>query len=222
MVHTWDRCWQCCWSGSAPPWPQPLCRRPPPPCSPSPGRLVAVGVVDVLPRCLSSKYLFWDPGGQRGGGGGGGVRQTCACTEGGSRAGRARGCVCTAVTLPPLATMPAGWPAPCHPSCPALPPGAAPSRSPPASTPRPPTHTPTHPHTHTHTHTTPPHPTPTPTRASPRHGCPVAGQADLPGGDWVGAGAGRCLPLPPPLLPGFLHTQLPPHALQGVGGWGGL
>jgi arginyl-tRNA--protein-N-Asp/Glu arginylyltransferase len=24
-------------------------------------RLVAVGVVDVLPRCLSSKYLFWDP-----------------------------------------------------------------------------------------------------------------------------------------------------------------
>jgi arginyl-tRNA--protein-N-Asp/Glu arginylyltransferase len=30
---------------------------------PSPGRLVAVGVVDVLPRCLSSKYLFWDPGG---------------------------------------------------------------------------------------------------------------------------------------------------------------
>ncbi|PSC67384.1 arginyl-tRNA-transferase 1-like isoform A [Micractinium conductrix] len=25
------------------------------------GRLVAVGVVDVLPRCLSSKYLFWDP-----------------------------------------------------------------------------------------------------------------------------------------------------------------
>ncbi|KAF8071041.1 ATE1 [Scenedesmus sp. PABB004] len=25
------------------------------------GRLVAVGVVDVLPRCLSSKYFFWDP-----------------------------------------------------------------------------------------------------------------------------------------------------------------
>lgn len=25
------------------------------------GALVAVGVVDVLPRCLSSKYLFWDP-----------------------------------------------------------------------------------------------------------------------------------------------------------------
>jgi arginine-tRNA-protein transferase len=25
------------------------------------GVLVAVGVVDVLPRCLSSKYLFWDP-----------------------------------------------------------------------------------------------------------------------------------------------------------------
>ena len=25
------------------------------------GRLIAVGVVDVLPRCLSSKYLFWDP-----------------------------------------------------------------------------------------------------------------------------------------------------------------
>jgi arginyl-tRNA--protein-N-Asp/Glu arginylyltransferase len=24
-------------------------------------RLIAVGVVDVLPRCLSSKYLFWDP-----------------------------------------------------------------------------------------------------------------------------------------------------------------
>lgn len=24
-------------------------------------RLVAVGVVDVLPKCLSSKYLFWDP-----------------------------------------------------------------------------------------------------------------------------------------------------------------
>lgn len=24
-------------------------------------RLVAVGVVDILPRCLSSKYLFWDP-----------------------------------------------------------------------------------------------------------------------------------------------------------------
>lgn len=25
------------------------------------GNLVAVGVVDILPRCLSSKYLFWDP-----------------------------------------------------------------------------------------------------------------------------------------------------------------
>jgi arginine-tRNA-protein transferase len=25
------------------------------------GRLVAVGVVDILPNCLSSKYLFWDP-----------------------------------------------------------------------------------------------------------------------------------------------------------------
>ncbi|MCL7042392.1 hypothetical protein MKW94_027385 [Papaver nudicaule] len=25
------------------------------------GRLVAVGVVDILPGCLSSKYLFWDP-----------------------------------------------------------------------------------------------------------------------------------------------------------------
>ncbi|GMH38419.1 hypothetical protein BSKO_06303 [Bryopsis sp. KO-2023] len=25
------------------------------------GKLIAVGVVDVLPRCLSSKYLFWDP-----------------------------------------------------------------------------------------------------------------------------------------------------------------
>ncbi|ONK76809.1 uncharacterized protein A4U43_C02F60 [Asparagus officinalis] len=25
------------------------------------GKLVAVGVVDVLPKCLSSKYLFWDP-----------------------------------------------------------------------------------------------------------------------------------------------------------------
>lgn len=30
--------------------------------APRAGRLVAVGVVDVLPRCLSSKYLFWDPG----------------------------------------------------------------------------------------------------------------------------------------------------------------
>ena len=30
---------------------------------PRSGVLVAVGVVDVLPRCLSSKYLFWDPGG---------------------------------------------------------------------------------------------------------------------------------------------------------------
>ncbi|CAN1259424.1 Arginyl-tRNA--protein transferase 1 [Linum perenne] len=25
------------------------------------GHLIAVGVVDILPRCLSSKYLFWDP-----------------------------------------------------------------------------------------------------------------------------------------------------------------
>ncbi|MCO5557983.1 hypothetical protein L7F22_011557 [Adiantum nelumboides] len=25
------------------------------------GRLIAVGVVDILPSCLSSKYLFWDP-----------------------------------------------------------------------------------------------------------------------------------------------------------------
>ncbi|XP_059459266.1 arginyl-tRNA--protein transferase 2-like [Corylus avellana] len=25
------------------------------------GRLVAVGVIDILPRCLSSTYLFWDP-----------------------------------------------------------------------------------------------------------------------------------------------------------------
>ncbi|XP_006654483.2 arginyl-tRNA--protein transferase 2-like isoform X2 [Oryza brachyantha] len=25
------------------------------------GKLVAVGVVDILPKCLSSKYLFWDP-----------------------------------------------------------------------------------------------------------------------------------------------------------------
>lgn len=25
------------------------------------GKLVAVGVVDILPRCLSSKYTFWDP-----------------------------------------------------------------------------------------------------------------------------------------------------------------
>lgn len=25
------------------------------------GQLVAVGVIDILPRCLSSKYLFWDP-----------------------------------------------------------------------------------------------------------------------------------------------------------------
>jgi arginyl-tRNA--protein-N-Asp/Glu arginylyltransferase len=25
------------------------------------GALVAVGVVDILPRCLSSVYLFWDP-----------------------------------------------------------------------------------------------------------------------------------------------------------------
>jgi arginine-tRNA-protein transferase len=27
----------------------------------STGKLVAVGVVDVLPRCLSSVYFFWDP-----------------------------------------------------------------------------------------------------------------------------------------------------------------
>ena len=26
-----------------------------------PGRLVAVAVLDVLPRCLSSVYFFWDP-----------------------------------------------------------------------------------------------------------------------------------------------------------------
>lgn len=25
------------------------------------GQLVAVGVIDILPNCLSSKYLFWDP-----------------------------------------------------------------------------------------------------------------------------------------------------------------
>ncbi|KAK9742364.1 hypothetical protein RND81_03G167000 [Saponaria officinalis] len=25
------------------------------------GQLIAVGVIDVLPKCLSSKYLFWDP-----------------------------------------------------------------------------------------------------------------------------------------------------------------
>lgn len=25
------------------------------------GKLIAVGVVDILPNCLSSKYLFWDP-----------------------------------------------------------------------------------------------------------------------------------------------------------------
>ncbi|KAJ3684682.1 hypothetical protein LUZ61_013846 [Rhynchospora tenuis] len=25
------------------------------------GRIIAVGVVDILPKCLSSKYLFWDP-----------------------------------------------------------------------------------------------------------------------------------------------------------------
>ena len=25
------------------------------------GRLIAVGVVDILPKCLSSKYFFWDP-----------------------------------------------------------------------------------------------------------------------------------------------------------------
>jgi arginyl-tRNA---protein transferase len=25
------------------------------------GRVIAVGVVDILPKCLSSKYLFWDP-----------------------------------------------------------------------------------------------------------------------------------------------------------------
>ncbi|KAJ3684683.1 hypothetical protein LUZ61_013847 [Rhynchospora tenuis] len=25
------------------------------------GKIIAVGVVDILPKCLSSKYLFWDP-----------------------------------------------------------------------------------------------------------------------------------------------------------------
>lgn len=25
------------------------------------GKLIAVGVIDILPKCLSSKYLFWDP-----------------------------------------------------------------------------------------------------------------------------------------------------------------
>ncbi|PIN21583.1 Arginyl-tRNA-protein transferase [Handroanthus impetiginosus] len=25
------------------------------------GRLIAVGVIDILPKCFSSKYLFWDP-----------------------------------------------------------------------------------------------------------------------------------------------------------------
>ncbi|KMT18227.1 hypothetical protein BVRB_2g023950 [Beta vulgaris subsp. vulgaris] len=25
------------------------------------GRLIAVGVIDILPQCVSSKYLFWDP-----------------------------------------------------------------------------------------------------------------------------------------------------------------
>lgn len=25
------------------------------------GKLIAVGVIDILPRCLSSKYTFWDP-----------------------------------------------------------------------------------------------------------------------------------------------------------------
>ncbi|KAJ6317776.1 hypothetical protein OIU76_013337 [Salix suchowensis] len=25
------------------------------------GQLVAVGVIDILPKCLSSKYFFWDP-----------------------------------------------------------------------------------------------------------------------------------------------------------------
>lgn len=25
------------------------------------GQLIAVGVIDILPKCLSSKYLFWDP-----------------------------------------------------------------------------------------------------------------------------------------------------------------
>ncbi len=25
------------------------------------GRLIAVGIIDVLPRCLSSVYLFWEP-----------------------------------------------------------------------------------------------------------------------------------------------------------------
>lgn len=32
-----------------------------PTCGVHAGRLVAVGVVDILPHCLSSKYLFWDP-----------------------------------------------------------------------------------------------------------------------------------------------------------------
>jgi arginine-tRNA-protein transferase len=26
------------------------------------GKIIAVGVVDVLPHCLSSVYLFYDPG----------------------------------------------------------------------------------------------------------------------------------------------------------------
>lgn len=25
------------------------------------GKIIAVGVIDILPRCLSSKYLFYDP-----------------------------------------------------------------------------------------------------------------------------------------------------------------
>lgn len=25
------------------------------------GKLIAVGIIDILPKCLSSKYLFWDP-----------------------------------------------------------------------------------------------------------------------------------------------------------------
>lgn len=31
------------------------------PCIPCAGRLIAVGVVDILPRCLSAVYLFWEP-----------------------------------------------------------------------------------------------------------------------------------------------------------------
>jgi arginine-tRNA-protein transferase len=30
-------------------------------CAGAAGQLVAVGVVDVLPQCLSSVYFFWDP-----------------------------------------------------------------------------------------------------------------------------------------------------------------